>query len=228
MFNDIMTRGVDVEGTIISKITWAALYDTGWYATSLRLGTLPTWGYSAGKDFFHKKCVSDNEPNFSEFCNDFGQHSACDITHTQVGRCNLQQFDYNHVPPVQYRYFWNYSWGGSDPYVDFCPYVQPYITGDCRNQNNADLAYETWGEKIGTNSKCINGDFAPLGYSKRNHGGCHEVTCAVDGFAITIGDKTINCPLNPYGDPLEVYEFPEDDEDFFGTVICPRWDIVCG
>jgi hypothetical protein len=87
MFNDIMTRGVDIEGSIISTITMGAMVDSGWYSTST--GTLPSWGRAKGADFFHNKCLTNGEPNFEEFCNDFGNHSSCDITHTSVGRCNL-------------------------------------------------------------------------------------------------------------------------------------------
>ena len=35
MYNDVMTRGIDVEGTIYSKITLAAMGDTGWYTVDL-------------------------------------------------------------------------------------------------------------------------------------------------------------------------------------------------
>ncbi|MEE4247779.1 MAG: hypothetical protein V2I33_20450, partial [Kangiellaceae bacterium] len=31
MANDVMTRGWDIESTILSKITLAAMGDTGWY-----------------------------------------------------------------------------------------------------------------------------------------------------------------------------------------------------
>lgn len=51
--------------------------------------------------------------------------------------------------------------------MDFCPYVQPYVSGDCRRIENAFLANEAWGEEIGVHSKCIVGDFAPHGYAKR-------------------------------------------------------------
>jgi len=100
MFNDIMTRGVDVEGTIISKITLAAMEDSGWYTPNYDEGANITWGRNAGSNFFNEKCVSNGEPNFSEFCTDFGNHSSCDISHTQVGRCNLKQYNFDHAPPT--------------------------------------------------------------------------------------------------------------------------------
>ena len=89
MFNDIMTRGVDIEGTIISDITLAAMEDSGWYNVNYNEGSNITWGRNQGAGFFHEKCLTNGEPNFEEFCNDFGNHSKCDINHTQVGRCNL-------------------------------------------------------------------------------------------------------------------------------------------
>ena len=228
MFNDIMTRGVDVEGTIISKITLAAMEDSGWYTPNYDEGANITWGRNAGSNFFNEKCVSNGEPNFSEFCTDFGNHSSCDISHTQVGRCNLKQYNFDHAPPTQYRYFWHPSWGGSDPYVDFCPYVQPYVGGDCRNEANDFLANEAWGEKMGANSVCIDGCFAPSTYASFQHGGCHEISCGDDSFVITIGStNTITCDRTPETFP-QVYTFPEDDGNFFGTVTCPDYDIVCG
>lgn len=72
MFNDIMTRGVDADGSIISSITLAALEDSGWYETDYTYGSSVSWGKNAGESFFTEKCVSSNEPNFPEFCNDFG------------------------------------------------------------------------------------------------------------------------------------------------------------
>ena len=72
MFNDIMTRGADIEGTIISKITLAAMEDSGWYTPCYEFGSHITWGRNQGETFFTEKCVNDYGPNFKEFCNDFG------------------------------------------------------------------------------------------------------------------------------------------------------------
>lgn len=164
MYNDVMTRGVDIEGTIYSKITLAAMGDTGWYTVDLTKGQEIAWGRGKGDAFFESKCVMGGCEQFEEFCSDFGQEVSCDVSHTHVGRCNLVQYDHYHMPPYQYRYFFYPTWGGSDPYLDFCPYVEAYNNGDCRDESNNSWWREHWGEKLGPNSRCIEGTFAPAGY----------------------------------------------------------------
>jgi hypothetical protein len=94
--------------------------------------------------------------------------------------------------------------------------------------DNDCLANDAWGEKISAGSKCIDGDFAPSTYARVQHGGCHEIECTDTNFVISIGTtNTITCLKTPEVSP-EIYTFPEDDGNFFGTVTCPDYDKVCG
>jgi hypothetical protein len=65
MANDIMTRGWDVDGTTISKITLAAMEDTGWYDAVLSEGQSISFGYTQGDSFFNDKCVATSHEKYA-------------------------------------------------------------------------------------------------------------------------------------------------------------------
>jgi hypothetical protein len=199
MANDILTRGNDIEGTIISQITLEAMADSGWYDATPGSGTKISWGYNDGEDFINNKCIDNGKAVFDEFCDNMGRYSACDNSHTHIGTCNLKNFGGYEMPPPAYRYFHNPMLGGSDVYADYCPYVEPYTFGDCRNPDNDRRTDKMYGEKAGENSRCIEGSFAPYGYYPKYHGACHEITCRADGFDIAIGSAIVSCSKNVHG-----------------------------
>jgi hypothetical protein len=164
MANDIMTRGWDLEGTILSKITLAAMGDTGWYDVVSGAGQAISFGYNQGVDFMTEDCVKpDTDPKdmevpaFEEFCSDWGRITGCNHSHTHVGRCNLTK--YSRMVTPAYRYYKDPFMGGADSYLDYCPVVQPYLTGDCRDSANQRYADLTCGETFGANSRCVEGTF---------------------------------------------------------------------
>ena len=104
--------------------------------------------------------------------------------------------------------------------MDFCPFVAPFTNGDCRDESNNSWWRDHWGEKLGANSRCIEGTFAPSGYYPRAHGGCHEIACSVDTFTITIGSETVTCTTDGETHTLS--------GAISGTVTCPAFAVMCG
>jgi hypothetical protein len=162
----------------------------------------------------------------TEFCDSFSRFSSCNNSHTHIGRCNVINYGKEDHPPQDQRHFWHESLGGDDEEADYCSYVVPLATGDCRNEANSGFANTNFGEKFGPNSVCIEGDFAPTGSFTRDHGACHEIVCRPDGFDVKLGDSlTVSCGKNNHPEPNDVVS---NIKGFAGSLNCPSYDIVCG
>ena len=70
MYNDIMTTPDARHLNFVSKITLAAMSDSGWYTIVEGSGTNIIWGRNRGCTFLNWKCVSHSGPLSDEFCVD--------------------------------------------------------------------------------------------------------------------------------------------------------------
>ena len=159
--NDLLAAGFMRESdSILSIFTLAALQDTGWYEVTIpaidESGLL--WGKSQGLNFLTKNCLDSGTANFPEFCDTFDTTTRCDYEHLNKGLCSISR--YTDFIPYEFQYFLDPLLGGTDPSMDFCPYVINLSTGgDCRDEELQDEANAHYGEKFGDTSRCINGNF---------------------------------------------------------------------
>ena len=218
MYNDIMSQGLEFEPTLYSKITLHAMEDTGWYTADITYGQGIIWGKDRGCEFHTDRCVENKIPNFeAEFCNTFNSFSQCDVGHLNKGVCGITKY-YSRIP-VQYQYFDDEYIGGADISMDYCPYIIPYETGDCRNASfNPGEDDNIYGEEYCPECRCVEGNYVALGSLPRSHAGCHRVECNGDSVEITIGETTVICPSE--GGSLAV-------EGYAGYVYCPDSAVIC-
>jgi hypothetical protein len=97
MFNDYMvSQSENKRDVIYSRITLAALEDTGWYDVNMSLGDNVTWGRDKSCFFLTEKCITEKfKPLSSEFCVDTDYVSSCNHDHTHKGVCSMTRY---HTP----------------------------------------------------------------------------------------------------------------------------------
>lgn len=139
--NEAMT-GTHTQNSVYSRLTLAALQDTGWYVANFNRADRLEWGKDLGCDFAQKSCKSwiseRREKNLSirPFCDrvktDLLQ-IACTEDRASKAVCNMKQ--YKDPLPMSYRNFdyiegipsENLSYyGGSVDLADYCPFIQEF------------------------------------------------------------------------------------------------------
>jgi hypothetical protein len=216
MYNEYMVADASIQDVAYSAITLALFEDSGWYKADYAYATPFKFGQAQGCDFITHKCVIDSTPQFSVFCNDITDQSACDFQHLSKGTCNLRELT-NPIPP-EYQYFNAADLGGRDSYIDYCPVVKAYSNGNCRGiDTQQTLVDPNYGEKACENCRCLEGTFGKRSVQPV-HATCHEVEC-FDSFALVhIGEVTVNCSFT--GGQAEI-------EGFEGFVSCPASSVLC-
>lgn len=220
LINDVMSTEI-VNDAIFSNLTLALLVDTGWYTVNYTMGQSPMFGTDAGCDFFSKKCLENNESQFSKYFCDTDSTSVCDFNHLYKSYCSTAKYP---IPlPTTYQYYTDTYKGGSDMYTDYCPYSKPFTNGSCRGNTLTTFVNELANETISLNSRCFQSTLVLPGNIVPNAASaCYEVIeCNNDAAVVKIGKETVNCPLN-----ITV------SEDVFvlgydGNLTCPAFGILC-
>ena len=212
MYNDFMTADADVYDIIYSDITLAVFQDSGWYRVNYKYSNPITWGFHQGCAFLNDKCVSEAQALSSDFCTE-NRDNMCDYLGTRRGFCRL--VTYNKPLPLPYRYFSNPYLGGDDYFFDFCPVVQPYSNGNCRDMREI-YVNEERGEVRGANSRCLEGNYDLFLVEKK--AGCYPVDCTGNQTVVIIGDLTVTCPAE--GGDVAV-------PGYIGTLTCPVRSQLC-
>ncbi|XP_041057542.1 leishmanolysin-like peptidase isoform X1 [Carcharodon carcharias] len=178
--NEAMT-GSHTQNRVFSRLTLAALEDTGWYKANYSMAERLEWGEGMGCDFVTKSCKFwiDRQRKMNKsvtpYC-DTQRASPLQLTCRQdqkaVAVCNLEKYP-THLPS-EYQYF-DYLdgvregelqyYGGSVEIADYCPFSQEfswYISGefqrgsDCRiSQNQPEPSRNYGAEEYGPDSVCL-------------------------------------------------------------------------
>jgi hypothetical protein len=212
MNGDFMGPDINVEDYVMSDITLGLFEDSGWYMPRYEYTQTIKWGYQQGCGFIDRKCIIMQKPTNKVFCSE--QKDRCDYNRLNKGTCNLKM---NQDLPGQFSYFKD-GRGGSDPYVDYCPYIEPVPGGNCRGHDYTETDLNSdYGEQACENCRCVEGT-----YSKNNqaryHLGCHWIECEEDYTIVHIGDETVECDSE--GGEVKV-------PNYNGVLYCPKWEEVC-
>ncbi|XP_072903651.1 leishmanolysin-like peptidase isoform X2 [Hemitrygon akajei] len=178
--NEAMT-GSHTQNRVFSRLTLAALEDTGWYKANYSMAEKLEWGEGLGCDFVMNSCKfwidqqRKRNKNVTPYCDTLRTSPLrlmCRQDQRAVAVCNLEKYP---VPvPEEYQYFDHLDgipkkelqyYGGSVEIADYCPFTQEfswYISGefqrgsDCRiSQNQPEPSRNYGAEEYGPESICL-------------------------------------------------------------------------
>lgn len=221
MMNDFMVAALHVE-TIFTDVTLAVFQDSGWYSVNYETADQVSYGKGKGCNYFNTKCVVNGVAQFSEFC-DKSAGNGCSYYNTRKAYCNIAAW--SGALPTPFQYFANSTWGSSDVYPDFCPYVLPYSNGDCRGRgpNPTYTQPVAFGEVVGDSSMCFTGTLIDARFvivGDPNHSACYPVDCSGGQAKVTVGGMKITCPVA--GGSVSGIS------GYNGFLTCPPYSVLCG
>jgi hypothetical protein len=197
MNDEFMTIDSNISDIVYSPATFALFEDSGWYSVDYDYSSSMHWGKDAGCAFTSSKCVL-NQIETSSFFNVDVNNERCDYKRLNRGKNNLKV--YTEDIPQPYQYYPNTKKGG-DPFADYCPFIAPNDDGNCRGFGPKKTSVRSqYGESIGENSRCIEGNFTKDNDSPW-HATCHEVVCHDTWVDIKIGDILVRCEFGVWGFP---------------------------
>lgn len=220
MFHEYMISDITIKEVVFSRITVALLNSTGWYFVD------PTYtqpignGYKQGCSYLVDPCLSAEKALFEEFCDSFGTE-VCESTHLHVGVCNLKNLT---LPvPAFYQWFDDPELGGLDMFNDYCPYVRPLDSKNCRGREvNATLVNpQLYGDEACSDCRCVEGVFQSNSSVKDRVATCYRVLhCDLLAHEVTlkVGDAKVNCSFT--GEEVAI-------PGLSGSLNCPASDILC-
>lgn len=218
MMNDYMTGYIPTDG-IFSNITLALFKDTGWYEVDYSLAQMPYFAKNIGCDFFDKNCIENQtSTNSSIWCTNKTSW-GCDYFALNKGGCGVK--NYTSSIPKAFQYFESTVLGGTDGYMDYCPYNNPLTNGNCRGGYVSTFTFTNSKEVIGQNSRCFESTLMlkPASTSAPIYAACYEVLdCNSTAVTIKIHNTTVVCPFN--GTQITL-------TGFNGWFRCPKNNMVC-
>lgn len=205
---------------IYSALTIAAMEDTGYYKGNYDKAESMAYGHLAGCKLKHDRCViKGTSQNNNMFCDAPDAPSSCTSDRRGVGKCIFAYYDSN--LPTQFQYFENPRLGGSDPLMDFCPFVGDADDTKCTAKTNA-----LKGSVYGIMSRCVD---TPVGFSVggsavQQHGVCAEVQCGSSTYGVKVrGASAFQDCL-----PGKTYNLSTLSPSFSkGYLVCPSYESVC-
>ncbi|KAF7260775.1 hypothetical protein EG68_01871 [Paragonimus skrjabini miyazakii] len=133
VMNELMSGSITGR-SVVSKLTLAFFYDSGWYDVDMSQAEPLTWGRNLGCDFVLKSCYEymeiqkrQNVTN-SPWCNEVTSSTQCLPDKNAFGSCDLNKVRLNLEP--QYQYFNKLEnvpddqlshYGGTNAFADYCP-----------------------------------------------------------------------------------------------------------
>ncbi|KPA80247.1 putative mitochondrial major surface protease gp63, putative,leishmanolysin [Leptomonas pyrrhocoris] len=204
-----------------TALTIAAMEDMGFYKGNYTNAEPMSYGRNAGCTLSTSKCVIDGVSQFPEmFCASSDNAMTCTSDHTALGSCGVYQYK-SDLPPY-FQYFSNPTYGGADPLMDYCPYIEEYSNSNCSTDTGILL-----GSTYGVNSRCLD---VPSGFA---YGGrtspvllaiCAEVQCNSPTYSVKVAGASSFTACTP-GATLSL---PHLSPSFSsGSLTCPRYDDVC-
>mmetsp|Transcript_18566 Transcript_18566/g.57658 ORF Transcript_18566/g.57658 Transcript_18566/m.57658 type:complete len:567 (-) Transcript_18566:69-1769(-) len=205
--DELMTGSTLPTRQTVSRLTLAALEDTGWYNPRYEEATevADSWGGGAGCDFFWKDCTNlSNDGRY--FCDTSNEDQrVCTAGGAAIGACV------------------------STPLLDGCGVRMPYSNGPCSDASTLRPAAEFWGASYGEGAACVPVDDAITwervggsigldgvpandaqgGFVYTREAGqatCMDVRCNDEGTELTvvIGNDEHPCPEGEYVEMADI------------------------
>ncbi|PIN03756.1 Leishmanolysin-like peptidase (Peptidase M8 family) [Handroanthus impetiginosus] len=214
LMNEIMTGSVDTR-SVVSKMTFALLEDSGWYRANYSMADHLDWGHHQGTEFVTLPC---NLWKGAYHCNST-QFSGCTYNREAEGYCPIA--NYHADLPQWARYFSQANRGGQSALADYCTYFVAYSDGSCTDTNGARAPDQMLGEVRGSNSRCMTSSLVRNGFvrgSTTQGNGCYQHRCVNNSLEVAVDGIWKVCPVS--GGPVK---FP----GFNGELICPAYHELC-
>lgn len=215
--SDLMNPLVEMENheanPFFSTLTLAFFADSGWYQVDLSRADYPSsWGRGAGCDFVSQPCVSEDGkvlPSAQQFfCTQKPSNTSsvdetfsseiqgCTSDLSRKASCSLGK--YAGELPREYQYFKNEygaEFGGSDPFMDYCPVYAGFSNGLCSDSSSEALIRVSSVERFGRrDSRCLSSQVKVKQESSTGNDGiqvgttalCLPIACVVEDHSLRI------------------------------------------
>jgi len=151
------------------------------------------------------------------------QIHGCSLDSSRKATCSL--IEYSTTIPDEYNYFQGdknldhtYSYGGSDPTLDYCPVFEGYVNGKCTDEESQELmgvseSLEVFGED---NSRCVMGHV-----DRKRTALCLPIACAIQEQSLLVKVDGYWKPCSYAGQVISVWWNPND------YVVCPDPSRMC-
>jgi len=152
------------------------------------------------------------------------QIHGCSLDSSRKATCSLVEYD-STIIPDEYNYFQGdknldhtYSYGGSDPTLDYCPVFEGYVNGKCTDEESQELmevsdSLEVFGED---NSRCVMGHV-----DRKRTALCLPIACAIQEQSLLVKVDGYWKPCSYAGQVISVWWNPND------YVVCPDPSRMC-
>eukprot|EP00761_Pharyngomonas_kirbyi_P014446 gb/GECH01014476.1/.p1 GENE.gb/GECH01014476.1/~~gb/GECH01014476.1/.p1 ORF type:complete len:597 (+),score=98.17 gb/GECH01014476.1/:1-1791(+) len=215
----------------LSRLTLAALEDSGWYGVDYKTASSNTWGQGLGCGFSQEPC---NKWGTFEAVGLSGYHctdntpSACTFDLRAKGSCDIQSWPSATLSPYYRSRGASSVLGGRSPFLDFCPVVRRSSGSDCTDPANTpeDAAYAT-GEHYGSFSRCFRASLVRDGFSVADGpigNRCFAHACNQTHVFVRLGQHWLPCPNPGNGGRVPEEAIP----GWQGELYCPSYGELCG
>ncbi|CCW72276.1 unnamed protein product [Phytomonas sp. Hart1] len=209
-----------------TAITIAAMEDTGYYKGNYRNAESMAWGKNAGCVLFDKNCVIDGVSQVPEmFCDDeifLISDYKCTSDRMGIGDCLIAYYT---SLPIYFQYFSDREKGGTDQWMDYCPYIKAYSTSMCLNGNTRMM----YGSVFSESARCfsaVSSTHLQISNGKNMLSICADVQCDKDTSRYRVRVKGasdfVDCPP---GTTLVLSDYSA--EFWSGAIECAPYEDVC-
>ncbi|CCW61441.1 unnamed protein product [Phytomonas sp. EM1] len=209
-----------------TAITIAAMEDTGYYKGNYSNAESMAWGKNAGCGLFNEKCVIDGVSQIpGMFCdtkNMVINEFSCTSNRLGIGNCDITN-NKNYAPLFQY--FTNPTTGGSEGWMDFCPYIKDYPQTRFSNGDVNVLSGSVFSES----ARCFSASKSTtleIGNGENMTAVCADVLCdeATATYQVRVKGAGGFVDRSREGTLVPAMYSPEFRS---GMIECPPYDEVC-
>ncbi|ORC92212.1 putative surface protease GP63, partial [Trypanosoma theileri] len=206
-------------GGSYSALTLAVFDDMPFYKANFSRAEPLRWANNSGCDFLEKKCIENKTSNFPDiFCTATVRikgYLQCTYDRMALGQCLRKT--YPEVIEPHFQYLWNAHLGGTEFWMDYCPYVEKVRYGDCTDGRRSTII----GSFVGPDARCVKGN--ELKYRTTPIGDvCVNTKCEEEGklsVQFQGDDEWYQCE--------EGAHVKSNSANWSGTITCPKYADVC-
>lgn len=201
--------------TVMSLGVFASM---GHYRVNFSRAEKTRWGLNRGCSFLQEKCLQEGKSKHPDtFCDHLWKSRLFTCTHDRLGLGQCSLGTHRTELPAEFRYFRNSRVGGKSRFMDHCPMVVQYNSGNCVNGQSKFLR----GSEVGKGSRCVKG--VNLKFSNKDIGDvCVRTNCTGKELQIRflLDHSWQTCKPGATVQPLGRHLWK-------GSIICPTREEVC-
>lgn len=240
-YPEAMTGVISPTTNVLSHLTLALFEDSGWYKANYTMGEANPWGLGAGCDFVNKPCLTANNvlktteiPDYAKgyFCKEESK-PGCSPALTHKMACTVLDYFFIEpriLPEEYFQYFPDDPTKGGPRQADYCPVYGSTYQGSnaeglaCGDPKNAPKTVNTYSEKYGEDSMCIESLPDEISGFTAGDGKCYRTACIKDEMAlkIEVRGKWYTCDYD-----FQVLTVTVGAGLIPLEIICPRLTTAC-